>query len=174
MGECGRIFRPLFLFLEQGPMNTRRYLTVAAFLLLLNWNAGAANSTKKKAPAKKSASTLAQRRSVSSARKRTTTSTRKRSSGNTRTAARTWRSRQMTPTPERYKQIQDALVAKGYLSGEDANGVWGPSSVEALKRFQAEQNIEATGKINSLSLIALGLGPKRETADASVPAPAER
>jgi hypothetical protein len=68
----------------------------------------------------------------------------------------------MVPTPERYKQIQDMLVAKGYLSGEEANGTWGPSSVDALKRFQAQQNIDATGKINSLSLIALGLGPKRE------------
>jgi len=48
--------------------------------------------------------------------------------------------------------------------------------VEALKRFQASQNIDANGKINSLSLIALGLGPKREAAakPAAVPAPPEQ
>jgi len=74
----------------------------------------------------------------------------------------TWRNRQTAPTPERYKEIQDALAAKGYLKPEDANGTWGPSSADALKKFQAEQNIEATGKINSLSLIALGLGPRRD------------
>ena len=37
-------------------------------------------------------------------------------------------------------------------------------SVDAMKRFQADQKISSSGKINSLSLIALGLGPKREAA----------
>jgi hypothetical protein len=81
----------------------------------------------------------------------------------------TWRNRQLTPTPERYHEIQDALVAKGYLKSEEANGTWGPSSADALKRFQTEQNIEASGKINSLSLIALGLGPKHDTTAAVQP-----
>ena len=81
-------------------------------------------------------------------------------------SATTWRTRQLAPTPERYKEIQDALVAKGYLKAEDASGGWNQSSVDALKRFQAEQNIESTGKINSLSLIALGLGPKRDAVPA--------
>ena len=74
----------------------------------------------------------------------------------------TWRNRQLAPTPDRYKQIQSALAAKGYLKAEDANGSWNQASVDGLKRFQSEQNIESTGKINSLSLIALGLGPKHE------------
>src|SRR5690242_11144191 len=67
----------------------------------------------------------------------------------------TWRNRQTAPSPERYKEIQEALVAKGYLSPEAAAGGWGESSTEALKKFQADQNLESTGKINSLSLIAL-------------------
>jgi peptidoglycan hydrolase-like protein with peptidoglycan-binding domain len=82
-----------------------------------------------------------------------------------------WRTRQAAPTPQRYRQIQEALAAKGYLRPEDATGVWGPGSAEALKKFQTEQNIDSTGKINSLSLIALGLGPKRETAAAKPAAP---
>ena len=81
----------------------------------------------------------------------------------------TWRNRQTAPAPERYKEIQDALAAKGYLKPEDANGTWGPGSADALKKFQQEQNIEATGKINSLSLIALGLGPTRDAAPAPKP-----
>jgi peptidoglycan hydrolase-like protein with peptidoglycan-binding domain len=81
----------------------------------------------------------------------------------------TWRNRQTAPTQERYKEIQDALAAKGYLKPEDANGVWGPGSADALKKFQAEQNIEASGKINSLSLIALGLGPRRDATPAPKP-----
>jgi hypothetical protein len=42
--------------------------------------------------------------------------------------------------------------------------VWGQDSIEALKRFQADQNLAADGKLTSLSLIALGLGPKRLSA----------
>ena len=82
----------------------------------------------------------------------------------------TWRNRQLAPTPQRYKEIQDALAAKGYLKPEDATGTWTPASVDALKKFQAGQNLDSTGKINSLSLIALGLGPKRETAAPKPPA----
>ena len=46
-----------------------------------------------------------------------------------------------------------------------------PASADALKRFQAYQNIEASGKITAMSLIALGLGPKHETAAAKPPDP---
>jgi hypothetical protein len=74
----------------------------------------------------------------------------------------TWRNRQLQPTPERYKEIQQALLAKGYLQPEQATGAWDQNSIGALKQFQATQNIDASGKINSLSLIALGLGPKHE------------
>jgi peptidoglycan hydrolase-like protein with peptidoglycan-binding domain len=70
---------------------------------------------------------------------------------------------QTLPTPERYKEIQQALAAKGYLPADQATGQWNDVSVDALKRFQADQKIESTGRINSLSLIALGLGPKHDT-----------
>ena len=73
------------------------------------------------------------------------------------------RSSQQVPTPERYREIQQALAGKGYFSGA-ANGAWGTDSVQALKRFQHEQNLSETGKLDSVSLIALGLGPKRSTA----------
>jgi peptidoglycan hydrolase-like protein with peptidoglycan-binding domain len=64
------------------------------------------------------------------------------------------------PSPERYHQIQQALVEKGYYKGEPT-GKWDADSVDALKRFQSDQNLSSDGKLNSLSLIALGLGPKR-------------
>jgi len=66
---------------------------------------------------------------------------------------------QQQPTPERYKEIQQALADKGYFHGL-VDGAWGADSTEALKRFQREQNLEEDGKIGSLSLIALGLGPQ--------------
>jgi peptidoglycan hydrolase-like protein with peptidoglycan-binding domain len=74
----------------------------------------------------------------------------------------TWRNRQLQPTQDRYKEIQQALLAKGFLQPEQANGVWDQNSADALKQFQTAQNITASGKVNSLSLIALGLGPKHE------------
>ena len=87
-----------------------------------------------------------------------------------KTARRPSQPRQLAPTKERYQQIQQALASKGYFSGE-ATGQWGTDSVEALKRFQADQNLPPDGKLTSLSLIALGLGPKRLSAQSS-PQPA--
>jgi peptidoglycan hydrolase-like protein with peptidoglycan-binding domain len=69
--------------------------------------------------------------------------------------------RPQQPSPERYKEIQQALASKGYFTPEP-DGNWGPTSIESLKRFQHDQNLVEDGKIGSLSLIALGLGPKRE------------
>jgi hypothetical protein len=77
-------------------------------------------------------------------------------------APKSRRSSQQAPTTDRYKEIQQALAGKGYLHGEP-NGAWGADSTDALKRFQADQNLAPDGKLNSLSLIAMGLGPKRMT-----------
>jgi hypothetical protein len=74
----------------------------------------------------------------------------------------TWRNRQLQPTEERYKEIQQALASKGYLQPGQTSGTWDQNSSDALKQFQTAQNLDASGKINSLSLIALGLGPKHE------------
>jgi peptidoglycan hydrolase-like protein with peptidoglycan-binding domain len=70
------------------------------------------------------------------------------------------RSTQREPAPERYKEIQQSLADRGYFAGP-VNGTWNSDSVEALKRFQRDENIGDDGKLGSLSLIALGLGPKR-------------
>jgi peptidoglycan hydrolase-like protein with peptidoglycan-binding domain len=82
-------------------------------------------------------------------------------SGRAKTQKQSWRRGQMAPTPERYREIQQALIAKGCFQGEP-NGSWGPDSTEALKNFQRNQNLEPNGKLDSLTLISLGLGPRRE------------
>ncbi|HLX43560.1 MAG TPA: peptidoglycan-binding domain-containing protein [Bryobacteraceae bacterium] len=69
---------------------------------------------------------------------------------------------QQQPTADRYKEIQQALADRGYFRG-DPDGTWGPESIDSLKRFQHDQSLVEDGKIGSLSLIALGLGPKRNT-----------
>jgi Putative peptidoglycan binding domain len=78
------------------------------------------------------------------------------------------RTSQREPAPERYQEIQQSLAEKGYYSGP-VNGAWGADSVAALKRFQRDQNIGDDGKLGSLSLIALGLGPKRGSPETSAP-----
>jgi len=67
----------------------------------------------------------------------------------------------MAPTPDRYREIQQALVSKGYGS-QEPDGTWSPQWIDALKRFQQDQKLEANGKLNALSIITLGLGPRRE------------
>jgi hypothetical protein len=72
--------------------------------------------------------------------------------------------RQQQPDSERIREIQQALTERGYPL--EANGAWDASTVDALKKFQTEQKIEnlsGKGKLDSMTLIALGLGPKRES-----------
>jgi hypothetical protein len=71
---------------------------------------------------------------------------------------------QQQPEEQRVREIQQALTEKGYPV--ETNGVWGQSSVDALKKFQEDQNINnltGRGKLDSLTLIALGLGPQRDS-----------
>jgi|SRR6185312_1552657 len=78
--------------------------------------------------------------------------------------------RQMAPTPERYKEIQQALADKGYLKSEPT-GVWDGDSTEALKQFQSDKNLTPTGKITAASLIGLGLGPKNVESSSGLASP---
>jgi hypothetical protein len=143
-----------------------------AVLLFLVWGANAQTSTaKKKAPVKKGTPTKSSTSKKAPAK--TTAASSKKGPAKKGAAPKkptvTWRNRQLSPTPDRYREIQSALAAKGYMKSEDATGTWNQDSIDAMKRFQQDQNLDPSGKINSLSLIALGLGPKRDTA--AVPPP---
>ena len=65
---------------------------------------------------------------------------------------------QTCPTPERFREIQSVLAARGYLKTHPS-GVWDDDSRDAMIWFQQDQNLEATGKLTARSLAALGLGP---------------
>jgi peptidoglycan hydrolase-like protein with peptidoglycan-binding domain len=124
--------------------------------LAMAWAAGGDQTkdpSKKTTPAKKTTS----KATAKSAKSTTAKSTSKKKA----VATAPHRSSQQQPTADRYREIQQALVDKGYFNGP-ADGTWGPSSVDALKRFQRDQSLVEDGKIGSMSLIALGLGPKRE------------
>lgn len=61
-----------------------------------------------------------------------------------------------TPT-DAIKQAQDALNAAGYHLGEP-DGKPGPATTAALKKFQGDRHLPVTGKLDSITLAALGVG----------------
>ena len=164
-----------------------------AVMIALAWNANGTlaaqektppkkTATKKKgAPARKSGVKSSSKKGTGTTQKGTATASARKPGTTTKSASSrgkktpanrvTWRNRQMIPSPDRYREIQGALASKGFLNPEEATGTWNQASSDALKKFQTEQNLESSGKINSLSLIALGLGPKRESASAAPPKP---
>ena len=151
-------------------------MRIAAFLALVCLLPPAsvadnATQTKKKAhraATKKPAIAAKSSNHTKTATKSGKTSAKHRKGSRTKTAA-AWRSRQLAPTPDRYKEIQSALADRGYLK-QSPSGVWDGQSADALKHFQQDQSLEPTGKLNSLSLIALGLGAKHGSAPPIAPA----
>jgi peptidoglycan hydrolase-like protein with peptidoglycan-binding domain len=75
---------------------------------------------------------------------------------------------QKAPAPERISEIQEALGKDGAYAGTP-NGKWDASTVEAMKKFQAAQGLNPTGKLDALTLQKLGLGS--QTAGIAAPMP---
>lgn len=137
-------------------MKLPRLLFIPVALLLAFFLPGLPQTTSK-TPAKTAPKSAAKASTKSSTKKKYT-----------KARATPRRLTQQQPDQERTREIQQALSAKGY--SVDATGVWGPQSVEALKKFQEDQhinNMSGRGKLDSLTLIALGLGPRREPPPAS-------
>jgi len=155
-----------------------RFFNLAAILSILCGFGGMAATTGAKTTSEKKVTSVkkAPPKSTSSTSRKSTgktvasSSKSKSSKGKKAPPAATWRTRQQNPTPDRYKEIQQALMDKGYLKGEPS-GVWDADSVSALARFQADQKITPTGKINAPSLIGLGLGAKSAGASEAAPLP---
>ena len=68
---------------------------------------------------------------------------------------------------ETITQAQEALKAAGYQLGEP-DGKSGPATTTAIKKFQGDRHLPVTGKLDSITLAALGVGK------GSDPAAAER
>lgn len=131
----------------------RPYLTGAIAVGLLLTAAAQTRKTAPKSAVKKSGTT--KKKSATTKKK---TSASRGPASKTRKAAPAPRGQQR-PTPERYREIEEALAARGYLA-EEPSGKWTAASVEALKSFQADSELTPTGRLDALSLIRLGLGPK--------------
>src|SRR5688572_30943349 len=67
-------------------------------------------------------------------------------------------------TREQTKEMQRALTARNLYQGE-IDGAWGPKTESALRNFQTQSGLEATGELNDSTAQALGLGRVGETSE---------
>lgn len=58
----------------------------------------------------------------------------------------------------RARQIQEALVKAGFLN-EKPDGIWGPSTRAAMRKYQKANGFSPTGLPEAKPLMKLGLGP---------------
>jgi peptidoglycan hydrolase-like protein with peptidoglycan-binding domain len=79
-------------------------------------------------------------------------------------------------TEEEIRQMQDLLKAQGYYE-ETVDGVAGPRTRSALRRFQRAQRLPVTGQLDRGTALALGMdasvAPVRGTRDENPPPRAE-
>jgi peptidoglycan hydrolase-like protein with peptidoglycan-binding domain len=61
---------------------------------------------------------------------------------------------------EQTQEMQRALTARNLYQG-DIDGVWGPKTESALRNFQTQSGLEATGELNDSTAQALGLDMSR-------------
>jgi peptidoglycan hydrolase-like protein with peptidoglycan-binding domain len=61
------------------------------------------------------------------------------------------------------RDAQQALNDKGYDAGP-VDGILGPKTKAALQKFQKDQGMQATGRLDSNTIAALGISPSGPTA----------
>jgi peptidoglycan hydrolase-like protein with peptidoglycan-binding domain len=96
----------------------------------------------------------------------TTSAKKKKSSKNHHSSKR--EPTQKAPTPQRISEIQSALAHGGYYQGTP-NGKWDSNTVAALQKFQSDNGLSSSGKIDASSLQKLGLGSGTAGVDAPKP-----
>ena len=60
-------------------------------------------------------------------------------------------------TPDTTQQVQQKLQQQGLYSGR-MDGVWGPATEAAVRSYQQQHNLNATGKLDADTLASLNLG----------------
>jgi peptidoglycan hydrolase-like protein with peptidoglycan-binding domain len=137
-------------------------LAVGSLALPAAVAAQSSSSSAKKTTHTSGSSTAPSKGTSSSAKK--TTSKSKRGSGRKSKRVKG----QAAPTPERINEIQGALAKHGFYAGEPT-GKWDDSTTESMKKFQAANGLNPSGKFDALTLQKLGLGS--ETAGLGAPTP---
>ncbi|MGB8799466.1 MAG: peptidoglycan-binding domain-containing protein [Candidatus Acidiferrales bacterium] len=96
----------------------------------------------------------------------TTSTTKKKSSKKHHSSKR--EPTQKAPTPERISEIQSALAHNGYYQG-NPTGKWDSNTISAMQKFQSDNGLSNSGKIDAPSLQKLGLGSGTAGVDAPKP-----
>lgn len=78
------------------------------------------------------------------------------SSAQTSSGQPTSQASQQAASPDMMRDVQRSLGAKGYNAGTP-DGVYGASTEQALRKFQRDQKLSATGQLDTQTLAALGL-----------------
>jgi peptidoglycan hydrolase-like protein with peptidoglycan-binding domain len=137
---------------------------ITASLLLALAISVSATST----PAAVTATAIARRpqQATSSSASGTSSTKKKKSSKNHHASKR--EPTQKAPTPERISEIQSALAHNGYYQGTPT-GKWDSNTISAMQKFQSDNGLSNSGKIDASSLQKLGLGSGTAGVDAPKP-----
>ena len=140
-------------------------LPIAASLLITLAVSVCTTSTRAASAASPSATTTPQQ-AAQGTPSTTTTAKKKKSSKKHHASKR--EPTQKAPTPERVSEIQSALARGGYYQG-NPNGKWDSNTVAAMQKFQSDNGLSNSGKIDAPSLQKLGLGSGTAGVDAPKP-----
>ena len=66
-------------------------------------------------------------------------------------------------TPDMIRSVQQTLQQDGSYHGR-VDGVWGPSTQAAVRNYQQQHNMNATGQLDQATLAAMNLGPNQNNA----------
>jgi peptidoglycan hydrolase-like protein with peptidoglycan-binding domain len=141
-------------------------LPIVASLLLTLAATVCVTTTRAASPAS-ATSPSPQQASSSSAPASSTTAAKKKKSSKKHHASKR-EPTQKVPTPERISEIQSALARNGYYQG-NPNGKWDSNTISAIQKFQSENGLSNSGKIDAPSLQKLGLGSGTAGVDAPKP-----
>ena len=61
------------------------------------------------------------------------------------------------------RSVQQSLQQGGLYQGR-VDGVWGPSTQAAVRGYQQQHNMNATGQLDQATLAAMNLGPAQNNA----------
>jgi peptidoglycan hydrolase-like protein with peptidoglycan-binding domain len=68
-------------------------------------------------------------------------------------------------SPDMIQQVQGRLQQQGMYRGS-VDGVWGPGTESAVRSYQQQHNLNATGKLDANTLSSLNLGPNQNYGNA--------
>ena len=140
-----------------------RVLTTSALLALgIGCSALAQTASSKKKPSTTSSTKGATTSSKSSASKsasahKTTASAKSGGKSSKKKSRSRRKPGQTAPTSDRITEIQTALAKNNAFTGEP-NGKWDDSTVDAMKKFQAANGLNPSGRLDAPTLQKLGLG----------------